>query len=277
MTKSKNRVVLSAVLAGVLLGHHKSRAADQIGLIGEFSLPDRLHSLVDSQDDYFDAVQRLQDADAAVMRARESAVKDAQTAPEYQSAVKSVDEAYQAYNDKKTSLVADMEKKDPVYNRMKSQVASVDNQIDAARQNPATTQEQFQELYKNRETFEHQWQQLEGDAMDRAGIAPLRQAWIDASKRLSDLQAKLRRDVEGTDRLKAAVAEATAASSAVEEARTAVGGGNSVDPANPPQSSAADLVYASSRSNFAGNDAWWTYGWTNLAGSKTPLASSPAK
>jgi len=76
-------------------------AIDQVGLTGEFSLPDRSHSLVDSQDDYYDAVQRLQDADAAVVRARESAMKQQQSAPQYDAAVKAVDQAYHAFNDKK--------------------------------------------------------------------------------------------------------------------------------------------------------------------------------
>src|ERR1700733_10020156 len=92
-------VLCIAVSAGTCL------AIDQVGLTGEFSLPDRSHSLVDSQDDYYDAVQRLQDADAAVVRARESAMKDEQSTPEYVAAVKAVDQTYQAFNNKKNALL----------------------------------------------------------------------------------------------------------------------------------------------------------------------------
>jgi chromosome segregation ATPase len=251
---------------------HPARALDQLGLLGEFSLPDRLRNLLDSHDDYYDAVQRLADADAAVLRAREAAMKDAQSSPEYTAAVKAVDQAYQAYAEKKNAMIAQMEKSDPVYIRMKTQSATVESQIDTARQNPATTQQQLEDLYKTRDTFQAQWNQLQEDAIQRAGITPLRQAWIDASKKLTDLQQKQLADVESNDRLKGALSEETAAKTAVAEARGALSG--SPPAADPMQSQAGDLLCKAARSNFAGNDAWWTYGWTDLAGAKTTNPAS---
>lgn len=266
-------ICITAVTAGMLVAGRHCAASDQLGLTGEFSLPDRLRNLVDTQDEYYDAVQRLQDADAAVMRARESAMKDAQSTPEYAAAVKAVDQTYQAYIDKKNAVAAEKEKSDPVYNKMKSQAAQIDSQIEAAEENPATTPEQLEELYKNRETFQNQWHQLETDALERAGIAPLRQAWMDACKHLSDLQEKQRVEVENSERLKAALTEAAAAKSAVDEVRAAISG--SADPAQLEQSSATDLLCKSTRTAFTGNDAWWTYGWTGVPEGKAVNTSAP--
>jgi chromosome segregation ATPase len=265
--RATRRWIAVLALACGVFPLRQAKAIDQLGLLGEFSLPDRLRDLVDSQDDYYDAVQRLADASAAVLRARESAVKQAQSAPDYIAAVKAVDQTYQAYIEKKNAMVAQMERSDPVYMRMKSQAAAVDAQIESARQNPATTQEQFEELYKSRATFQAQWNQLQDDAMQRAGITPLRQAWIDATRKLTDLQAKLLSDVESNDRLKGVLAEEAAARAAVADARSAIS--NSPPSTDPRQSLAGDLLCKSSRTSFAGNDAWWTYGWTDLSAGKT--------
>ena len=250
-------------------------ALDQAGLNGEFSLPDRLHNLVDSQDDYFDALQRLQDADAAVVRAREAVVKEQQSSPDYMAAVKAVDDAYKAFIDKRSALITDMEKKDPVYDQMKSQVSAIDAQIENARQNNGTTQEHFDELYKNRETFLRQWHQLEKDATDRAGLSPLWQQWMDASKKLSDLQAKQCADAENADKLKTAVAMAEDARHAVEQAKSAIGGPSvSTKLSSAEQTSAGDFLCRYPQAGFAGNDAWWTYGWSTIGTNQKSMGNS---
>jgi hypothetical protein len=250
-------------------------ALDQIGLAGEFSLPAQSHTLVDTQDDYYDAVQRLHNADADVVRAREAAMKNQQSSPEYLAAVQAVDQTYQAFREKKNGILDDLEKKNPIYTQMKSQATAIDSQIETARQNPATTQDQFEELYKNRETFLRQWQQLEGDAMDRAGATPLKQQWLDASKKLADLQDKQRVDVENTDKLKAAIANADEARTGVQQARAAISG-TTVSPQlnNGEQASAEDFVCRNSGNGFTGNDAWWTYGWNTLTTAK-PAGAVP--
>jgi seryl-tRNA synthetase len=244
-------------------------AIDQIGLTSEFSLPDRSHSIVDSQDDYYDAVQRLQDADAALVRARESAMKEQQSSPQYVAAVKAVDEKYQAFTDKKNQLIDDLERKNPVYAQMKSQVSAIDQQIDNAPQNPGTTPEQFEELYKNRDTFNRQWQQQENDAIDRAGIAPLRQQWFDASRALQDLQNKQQADVENSEKVKAATAMADDARNTVQQARADISG-VAVSPqiTSSEQAKAQDFMCRDSRAGFVGNDAWLTYGWNSMAPKK---------
>ena len=263
MRKSSLILIGTLTVAGV--SATRCAAIDQIGLTGEFSLPDRSHNLVDSQDDYYDAVQRLQDADAAVVRAREGAIKQEQSSPDYVAAVKAVDQTYQAFNDKKNAVVDDLAKKNPVYSQMKSQAGAIDAQIDAARQNPATTPQQFDELYKNRDTFNRQWQQMENDAMDRAGLTPLKLAWLDASKALADLQDKQRADVENNERLKSAIATADDARSTVEQARAAISG-VAVSPqiTSAEQAHATDFLCRNSGAGYAGNDAWWTYGWNTL-------------
>jgi len=56
----------------------------------------------------------------------------------------------------------------------------MDAQIESARQNPAATPDQFEQLYNAREGFNRQWQLAENDAMDRAGLTALKQQWLDA-------------------------------------------------------------------------------------------------
>lgn len=269
--------VCLGILAVAVMGSTPCLALDQAGLTGEFSLPDRSHDLIDSQDEYYDAVQRLQDADAAVVRARESAIKQQQSTPEYVAAVKAVDSAYQAFNEKRNALLDDLAKKNTVYSQMKSQMGAIDAQIETARQNAATTPEQLDELYKNRETFNRQVQQQESDAITRAGITPLLQQWQDASKKLADLQAKQKADVEGTDRLKAAIAMADDARGVAAAARAALGGTASADPASTERSHATDYLCRYSGSSFAGNDGWWTYGWNRMGGGSKSTAPPTGK
>ncbi len=253
-------------------------ALDQAGLTSEFSLPDRARNLADTQDEYYNAVQLLQDADAAVVRARESAMREAQSQPDYVAAVKAVDAAYQAFITKKNAMVADLEKTNPMYSQMKGQIAAIDAKIQSARQNPDTPARDFDDLYANRETFVKQWHQQENDAMDREKITPLRQSWIDASKKLSDLQDQQRVVVEGNERLKTAVRNAEEAKAAVEQARTAIqGAAANADAAGNERAGAGDFLRKYSRAGFAGNDAWWTYGWSAVNAGVKPAMAVPAK
>jgi predicted nuclease with TOPRIM domain len=280
LPKFKPTLLLAAV---VLASARCSFALDQLGLSSTFALPDRARNLVDSQDQYYEAVQHLLDMKAAVVRAREAAMRDAQCAPDYVAAVTAVDNTFHAFIDKKNALVSDLEKNNQVYSQMKAQATAVDAKIDAARLNPDTTPEQFEQLYKDRETFQKQWRQQENDAMDRAGITPLRQQWIDASKKLAELQDKLRGSIEADQKLKTAVANEEEARTAVQQARAAIKSGAApVDVANnaqgSEQSGAADFLRKYSRTGFAGSDAWWTYGWSTISsGTKSAPAPTPPK
>jgi len=271
--------ILPAAMIAATVPARFCGALDMARLGSEFSLPDRPRNLIDTQDEYFRAVELMQDDDAAVVRARESAMKDAQSAPDYVAAVKAVDQAYQAFMEKKNATISNLEKTNPNYSLMKSHIAQIDSQIETALQNPATTQDQLEQLYKDRETFLHQCRTAESDAIDReTGLPTLRQAWMDASKKLSDMQEKQRSDVENNDRLKAAIAAAAAAMTAVHHARTAISGASAPDATKTAHPSAADLLYRSSHANFAGNDAWLTYGWTDLseATGNKPTPASPS-
>ena len=271
-----NLKVAAMGLVAVLIAVRSSFALDQAGLSSEFSLPNRPRNLVDTQDEYFDAVQQLQDADAAVVRARETAMREAQTSPDYVAAIKAVDTAFIAFTEKKNALVTELEKTNPVYPQMRSQAAAINAKIESARQNPDTQPKDFEDLYKDRDTFQKQWQQMESDAMDREKITPLRQQWIDASKKLSDLQEKQRSAVDGVEKVKLALADAEEARSKVEEARVAVQHGPATpEVINNERAAAGDFLRRYSRTGFAGNDAWWTYGWSTIAsGVKSP---TPAK
>jgi chromosome segregation ATPase len=281
LPKIKSLLLLTTMVfsSTVLLSSRCCFALDQVGLTTEFALPDRARNLVDSQDQYYEAVQHLLDMKAAVVRAREAAMRDAQCDSDYVAAVKAVDVAYQAFIDKKNALVADLEKNNQVYSQMKAQATAIDAKIDSARQNAETTPEEFEALYKSRETFQKQWRQQENDAMDRAHITPLRQQWIDASKKLDELQDKLRGAVESNDKVKIALANEEEAKAQVQQARAGLKSGTAPgDLASTEQVGAGDFLRKYSRTGFAGNDAWWTYGWSAInSGTKPPSSPPPGK
>jgi hypothetical protein len=245
-------------------------AIDEAGLKSEFSLPGRSRSSVEAADEYSDAVQHLHDVEADVVRAREQAMKDMQSGPEYVSAVKDLDAAYSAFNDRKNALLADLEKRDPRCATMKKQIAEIDSQLEAARQNPGTPAEKFQQLYRDRATFVHQWDDEVESAIKRENLEPLRQQWQDASKKLADLRDQQRIDVENTERLKAAKAAALVARAAVDQARAAIDGPPPAEDAQEDQ--ADDYIRRFPRFGFGGNDAWWTYGWSPIYGGKSPAS-----
>ena len=262
-------ILIAALVAGCFCS--AGYAADGNGSAGDLGGFDRTQHLLESQDEYQDSVQRLRDADADVVRAREAAIKDLQSAPEFAAAVKAVHDTYQAYSDRKNSVIAELEKKDPRYPGMKSQAAAVDAQIETASQNAATTQAQLEQLQKDRDTFLHQVQQMESDAIDRAQLGPQRQAWLDASKKLADMQDKQRAQVESNDKVKSAIADLDEARMAVEQARASISGANvPPDIAGTEEAQADDFLRRYNRAGFAGNDAWWTYGWTTISNGKTP-------
>ena len=115
--------------------------------------------------------------------------------------------------------------------------------------------------------------------MDRAGITPLRQQWVEASRKLAEMQDKQRVSVESNDRLKAAIAMAEEARAAVEQARPAIQGAQAAaEVANNEQAGAGDFLRRYSRTDFAGNDAWWTYGWSTVSSGVKPAATqAPGK
>jgi chromosome segregation ATPase len=248
----------------VLIGQARVLAIDDAGAKSEFNLTDHSRSSVESADEYSDAVQHLHDADADVVRAREQGMKDLQSSPEYAAAVRELDSAYAAFNDRKNALLADLEKKDPRCAPMKKQVAEIDAEIDTARQNPATTTDKFEELYKNRATFVHQWEDELDGAIKRENLEPLRQQWQAASDKLAGLRDQQRADVENADKLKSAKAVAIVAHAAVDQARAALDGPPPAEDAQEDQ--ADDYLRRFPRFGFGGNDAWWTYGWSPIYG-----------
>jgi FKBP-type peptidyl-prolyl cis-trans isomerase len=230
------------------------------------------HGSMKSADDYRDALQRLEDSEAALVQARESAMKEAQSAANYLAAVKDLDTAYAAFNDKRMALLSDLEKKDPRFGPMKKRAMDIDAEMDAALQNPATTREHFESLCSNRAIFIHQWEDLENSAIDRAGLTPLRQQWIDASQRLSTLRNQQRNDVESSEKVKAALAAVAQAQAAAVQARAVFDGPQSTD--DLPGDQAQDYLRRFPRFIGSGEDALWTYGWTPVYGA-TPAAKPP--
>jgi hypothetical protein len=255
------RKLIAAMAAALLAGQTYCLANGR-------SAADHAANSVDSADEYSAAVQNLHDAEADVVRAREQGIREMQARPEYLSAAKDLDTAYAAFNDKRNALLGDLEKKDPRCGPMKKRVVDIDAEIDAARQNPATTPEWFDQHYKDRATFVHQWDEEVDSAIKRENLEPLRQQWQGASDKLAAMQNQQRLDVENSDKVKNAKAVVAVDRAAADQARATLQG--PPPSADAQQDQADDYLRRFPRFGFGGKDAWLTYGWS-------PLYSAAAK
>ncbi len=263
---SVGRLFSAVIFTGVIVaGGRAGFAVDEAGLKSEFSLPGRSRSSVESADEYSDAVQRLHDAEAGVVRAREQAMKDLQSGNDYTNAVKDLESSYSIFSDKKNALLADLEKKDPRCLPVKKQMTEIDAEIEAAKQNPASTTEKLDELYRNRATFAHQWDDLVDSAIKRENLEPSRHNWQLNSDKVVAMREQQRVDVEKSDKLKNAKAQAAVARAAVDQTKAALEGPPLAADAQEDQ--ASDYLRRFPRFGFGGNDAWWTYGWSPIYGS----------
>jgi hypothetical protein len=166
-------------------------------------------------------------AQTALLLARAAAVRDYQNRPEYQAALKAVQTAFHAFNDKRSALVPDVEKNDARIAGVKKQASDAESAInDACRPNSTATPEQIEELFKQKEAFTRDWQRNENDAMDRAGLAQPRKQWAEASAALAALQDRQSDEVEKSEPVRFAE---TAVKAALDEAR-AGGSAAAVDP-----------------------------------------------
>jgi chromosome segregation ATPase len=157
---------------------------------------------------------RLESARAALMAARAAAARDYQNRPEYQAAVRAVQATFADYNEKRNAVIDDVQKKDKRIEEMRGRAAAADSAIkDACQPGSTATQEQIEELYRQKETATRSWQTIEDDAVERAGLAPARKAWADASATLAGLTEREADEVEKTDAVKSAVSALRAAES----------------------------------------------------------------
>jgi hypothetical protein len=216
--------------------------------------PDRPTTAVEAESAYGAAVRQLRLAEGAVVRARQQAVADYRSAPEYVDAAQKLSAAHDAYAERLNGLLVAAEQNDPRYATCKKGAADVDADLAREGQNPAATPEAYADLLDKRSVLLHQLQGLEDDVVARAPDAKqLRQQWTDASTRLTDLQAKQPEKVEAAPAVRAAVAALADARSAVARARAALPAASAVDPdgADPP---ADDLLRRYSRHALTGVD-----------------------
>ena len=221
-------------------------------------------SSADAEDEYTNAVQQLQSADAAVVRAREQAVLAYRATPAYAAAAAALDAAFDAYAAKRDALLMSAEQHDPRFAPLKKGAADVEAELARAGQNAsALTPEQFGELLGQRAAFQKQLEALEDDAVDRDATARrLRQQWADASAHLCELQDKQAAAVDGSDQVRAAVVATAAARAGVDRARAAATG----VAADSADLTADEFVRRYPRHGLSWNDAWLTYGTTGTVG-----------
>jgi hypothetical protein len=140
------------------------------------------------------------------------ATRDYQNRPEYQAALKAVQTTFNDFHDKRNAVIDEVQKKDARIAVMKAEAATAESAIkDACQPNSTSTPEQIEELYKKRETAVQSWQTIEADAVERAGLAPARKAWAEASATLAGLSEREADEVEKAEPVKSALAAVKAA------------------------------------------------------------------
>ena len=172
---------------------------------------------------YAAAIRRAVAADGALVQARQAAVREATAAKAYADAAAALDEAATKYTDKRNPVVAALanDPADPRYKTLKQQVANKEDEIAAARQNPATTADQWTALYRDLAARQQDVRAAEDDAIHRANLDGLRRQWEAASQQFAAARQKAVADAEASGKVKAAVAVAAAARTAVAAARPA--------------------------------------------------------
>ena len=248
----------------------------------KFGVADRARNYARDQAKWQATKDQYDQAMANVVAQRRAAGEDYRDSDEYRAAIKAVDEACHTYNDKLKQIVDEIRQRDPRYAELKKQADAVDAEIAAARGNPGVTIQQFNDLYNRKAVFTREIKALQDDAMNKAAAGLLKQQWDDASKHLSDLQAKQRQVVENSDRVKEALAKVTEAKAAMDEAGIALAGSQSAYAEASSQQAAADeYLRRYPPSNY---DPYWGgwgyYGWygtnTYVGGDSRPTFVSPA-
>ncbi len=177
----------------------------------------------DAPEAYTAAVRRAAEADVAVVQARQQAIRESTSTKAYADAAAGLDEAATKYGDKRNPVVAALaaDGSDPRYKTLKEQVDKKEDEIAAARQNPATTADQWTALYRDLAARRQDVRAAEDDAVHRANLDGLRQQWDAASQQFAAARRKAAADAEASEKVKAAVAAATVARAAVVAARPA--------------------------------------------------------
>ena len=184
---------------------------------------------------YAAAVAVLRAAEAAAVHARQQAAIEYRAAPAYATVARDVAAAFDAYGDRRNGLMLAVEQHDPRYATWKRGAADAEAELARAAQaaagGPAVTAEQFDQLLGQRAEFARQLQASEDDAVNRDAEAKrLREQWVAACGRLSEVRAKQATAVEAAAAVRAAAAAVADAKAAVERSRPATGAAEAAEP-----------------------------------------------
>jgi hypothetical protein len=212
-------------------------------------------------DQVMTARQQYDAALSQLVQIRAQQMQQARASQEYVTAENAVAQTYQVYTQDRERAIADLTANDPDYARLAAQHDAVMSELEAARRDPNTTVERFNELYNRKWAVAKQMEAKRKAVMEKAGGGQDWQQWITASRNLESLQTQLAAQVEASSEVAKARADADAAKAnlATLEAQYAVAANN------PPQSQSFGNG-GTTPEIFSSDDGWDGYDYGNVYG-----------
>ena len=190
-----------------------------------------------------------------LMRIRASEIQQARASQTYLAAKNAVTESYRIYTQEREKAIADLTVSNPDYVKLQAQKQDVMSQLDAARQDPTTSVQTFNDLYNQKSAIKKQMEAMQKAAMDKVGAGQHWQQWQIASRNLETLQAQLEAQIESSPEVVKAKAEVDANKTALAkiDAQSATIFASSNAPITPSENTSNGT---SDTSNLITNDGW---------------------
>ncbi len=176
---------------------------------GQYDLPGLGSQVAQARSAYDDSLDRL-------VQIRNGEMLQAQASQAYVAAKQAVADTYQHYKDDQTRTAADLETSSSDYRQLLKQKQDVQTQLEAARKDPGTTVQQFNDLYNDKSAIDKQMRAMQAAAIEKAGGGERYQQWQTASRDLETLQAQIKAQIERSPAVVTAQAEVDAAKSNVD-------------------------------------------------------------
>jgi chromosome segregation ATPase len=224
-----------------------------------FKLPDRAQAYATDDAALRHARQEQDQARADVVKARQQVVTQSLTSPQYKEAVALVDSTNDKYQTLKRRIEGELTRTDPQYQALLKDRGAVDQELAAARRDPATPYATYQDLYAKKEKVGNAIRDMEDAAMDKAGGATARADWVAACKALDDVKKVQRAQVESAPQVAAAKEKAAQTQQSVDQLATKLAGSQAAyEEASYQQGKQDDYNYHHQGDSL---DYWDNMGW----------------
>lgn len=224
----------------------------------QYDLPGLSAQVAQARSAYDDSLDRL-------VQIRNSQMQQAEASQAYVAAKQAVAETYQNYKDDQARTAADLETSSADYRQLLKQKQDIQTQLEAARKDPGTTVEQFNDLYNNKSAIDKQIRGIEAAAIDKSGGGQRYQQWQAASRDLEALQVETKAQIERSPEVTAAQAEVDAAKFNVDHVNIQLASARAADnaaAAAQESSAASDQVNSALGYNGYGSDPYgYGYGY----------------